>query len=228
MTTKEFSAEFDVLLNSYSPTQQSLNLDEYEKSVFLTSAQEQVIIGLYNGTLKGEGVENTEELRRYLDNLVETSFPTEITATKEGLEQNSKFYQLPDNLLFITYESVDLTEGMDCADTKTILVKPVKQDEYNIIKNNPFKGASKRRVLRLDCGNNSVELISKYLIDNYHIRYIKKPSPIILIQLEDTLSIDGETKVTECTLHPALHRLILKMAVQLAAARLPQLQQASQ
>nr|DAU83982.1 MAG TPA: hypothetical protein [Crassvirales sp.] len=39
MNTTEFSNEFDVLLSSFT-TGNSIVLDEYEKSVFLTQAQE--------------------------------------------------------------------------------------------------------------------------------------------------------------------------------------------
>lgn len=55
MTTEEFSNEFDTLLNSYSTieafgkTPNTVELDEYEKSVFLTNAQEEIVIGMYNG-----------------------------------------------------------------------------------------------------------------------------------------------------------------------------------
>ena len=38
MTTEEFSNEFDVLLNSYSSG--GVEFNEYEKSIFLTKAQE--------------------------------------------------------------------------------------------------------------------------------------------------------------------------------------------
>jgi hypothetical protein len=48
-------------------------LDEYEKSLFLTQAQEEIVINLYNGKNPyGDSFESTEELRRYLDELVKT------------------------------------------------------------------------------------------------------------------------------------------------------------
>ena len=50
----------------------------------------------------------------------------------------------------------------------------------------------------------------------YLVKYLKKPSPIILIPLSDNLTINNENKVTECSLHPMLHRAILHKAVQLA------------
>ena len=57
MTVEEFSNEFDSLLGSYlslpniGETQgtQSIEIDEYEKSVWLTNAQEDLVLSMYNG-----------------------------------------------------------------------------------------------------------------------------------------------------------------------------------
>ena len=84
-----------------------------------------------------------------------------------------------------------------------------------IIKN-PFRGPSNNRVLRLDLGNNLIEVISNYDITKYLIRYIRKPNPIILVDLEDELSINGVTEESECELDSSLHRTILDRAVALA------------
>ena len=79
MTVQEFSNEFDVLLNSFATatsfgfTTDISSLDEYEKSVFLTEAQEQIVKELYNGTFTGESLEKTEELRRGLNSLIKTT-----------------------------------------------------------------------------------------------------------------------------------------------------------
>ena len=48
MTNKEFSDGFSTLLNSFDITP-NITLDEYEKSTFLTNAQEQLIIDIYSG-----------------------------------------------------------------------------------------------------------------------------------------------------------------------------------
>lgn len=47
MTTKEFSNEFDVLYNNIT-SNQAPGLDEYEKSVFLTKAQDEVVKSYFN------------------------------------------------------------------------------------------------------------------------------------------------------------------------------------
>ena len=95
-------------------------------------------------------------------------------------------------------------------------VYPVRQDEYQVIRDNPFRGANDRRALRLDLSEGNVEIICKYLVSVYYIRYIKKVSPIILIDLSDGLSIEGQSKAKDCILHEALHQKILDRAVQLA------------
>lgn len=226
MTTEEFSNEFDTFinaqyaLNNIGITTSPNSFDEYEKSVFLTKAQEEIIRALYNGSLNGSSVEETEELRRSLNSLIKTDNPDEITE-KKGLDKNSKFFQLKDDVLFITYESVELTEDSYCSNNSVIRVIPMKQDEWHRSKDNPFKKPNKRKVVRLDSGNNTVELISEYPIKNYLIRYLSKPTPIILTDLEDGLSLDNINKRTECILNPALHRIILERAVQLASTRIP-------
>jgi hypothetical protein len=97
-----------------------------------------------------------------------------------------------------------------------LLVYPVSQDELYKILKNPFRGPNNSRVLRLDSCYNVVELISNYNIENYIIRYVKKPNPIILCNLEDGLSINGLSSESECMLDSSLHRTILDRAVALA------------
>lgn len=214
MTTSEFSNEFDILYNSIT-SNSAPGLLPYEKSVLLTEAEHQVVIGLYNGSLSGESLEKTEELRRSLDSLIKTDYPIAVTEDLyKGLDSNSSFYKINKDVLFITYESVELDNSY-C--NTVVSVIPVRQDEYHKLRNNPFRGPNKRRVIRLDSGNNIIELISKYPIKNYMIRYLSRPTPIILEDLEEGLSIDSLNKETQCTLNPALHRIILERAVELAS-----------
>lgn len=227
MTTKEFSDSFDTLLNSYN--QQSLLgegaskvdivLDEYEKSLFLTKAQEEIVTNFYNGrNYLLESFEKTEELRRYLSSLIKTeNILPEEEPTEVLLSNKSKVFTLPEDVWFITYEAVKLSESSDkCLSGKELEVTPVTQDEYHRLKENPFRRDSSTRALRLDLSDNKVEIISSYLIDKYLLRYIKRISPIILVDLSDDLSINGETNASDCELNPAIHRIILDRAVELA------------
>ena len=212
MTNEEFSNEFDILINNINV---GLEFDEYEKSVYLTKAQEEVVEGLYTGKITGDSFEGTEQLRRYLADLVKTVILPCNKAPK-GLSNDSVFAVLPDDLWFITYESVALNGDTPCINSKEIQVVPVTQDEYHRIKGNPFRRQNSRRALRLDVGNSMVELISDEEIRSYLVRYMSRPEPIILLDLPEELSINNVNEKTECKLNPGLHRTILEVAVNMA------------
>lgn len=237
MTVSEFSDGFTTLLNSYylqsefgdQESKVTLTLDEYEKSFYLTKAQEDLVISLYTGRgLTGTSFEETEELRRYLANLVKEYKPQIITNSSNkpiGIEgSNHQFFTLPPDLWFITYESVDTSGDKACDNKVGMEVIPVTQDEYHTIKKNPFRGANNRRALRLDLADGVVEIICKYNVTSYYIRYIKKVKPIILEELPDYVSLSSTSStspnrnVSPCELHEALHQKILELAVRMALA----------
>lgn len=227
MTRQEFSDSFTTLLNSYSKqaefgeqfSKREIVLDEYEKSVLLTHAQEELVMSYYDGkNIYGDSFEATEELRRQLDSLVKTKvYTTQDMVEGTGVSNNSVFFQLPSDLAFITMEQLTYDdESLGCYNGSRVNVQPTKQDEYNKIKNNPFRGVTKYKALRLDAGNGVVEIISKYNIDKYLIRYISRPEPIVLEDLPNGLTIEGISVATECKLNPVLHKTILERAVLMA------------
>lgn len=218
MTNKEFSDGFSTLLNSFGITP-NITLDEYEKSTFLTNAQEQLIIDIYSGrnVIYGKSFEQTEEIRRYLSNLVETYETSTKVTGKLGLSKDSVFFEIPQDTWFITYEVAFLKDSrLGCLDGIEASVVPLPQDDLYRAKDNPFRGPSKDRVLRLDIKSDLAELISKYNVDKYLMRYISQPTPIILVDLPDGLSINGVSTESKCELNPVVHRAILERAVQLA------------
>lgn len=220
MTNPEFENEFDILFNNIM-SNQAPGLDSYEKSVFLTQAKEQLFISYYSGkNSNGESFEETEEFRRYLSTHVKTVVLEPLEEHSEiAITDNSEIFQLPDDLWFITYEFATLAEGTgNCASGKRVQVVPVTQDDVYRTMENPFKNAGLRRALRLDIENNRVEIISKYTIAKYTVRYLERTKPIILRDLDGDLSINGYSEKTECDLPEALHRPILNLAVELASA----------
>ena len=224
MTTQEFSDAFDTLVSSYRRFKDfdnkeildSIEFNEYEKSYFLTKAQDELVIALYNGrNVSGESFESTEELRRYLSNLVKEASLQPITNTSGlviGIGSNSKFFTLPQDLWYITYEAVDIDDAR-CSALSPMDVYPVTQDDYNKTKRNPFRGANDRRALRLDLSDGVIEIVCKYIVKDYYVRYLRKPKPIVLVNMPNNLTIDGVGKKSECELHEALHQRILERAV---------------
>lgn len=216
MTNQEFSNEFDILYNNIA-SNQAPGLDEYEKSVFLTNAQEELVLELFNGKNPlGDSFEKTEEVRQYLRDIVKTKELQKVEDTDIiRMSDKSQLFRVPEDVWFTTYESVKFNDpNIKCSALDTEVV-PVTQDEFSRVNKNPFRGPSNTRVLRLNI-QDIVELISNYNISSYSIRYVCRLSPIVLEDLPEGLSIKGETKETQCKLNPAIHEAILERAVQLA------------
>lgn len=241
MNTTEFSIGFDSKVNSYNRTanrsdNSDIKFTEWEKSIWLTKAEYDLVRNYYSGrNAYLDTFENSEEIRRALNELVSTATPTRkeysssnkdtfeknntekvVMGVENPLTDNSAFYVLPDNVWFIVYEQVKFTSSDSCINGKTALVVPVKYNDVFKQINNPFKGPSKDRVLRLDIAGNLVELVSNYQLGSYIIRYVKKPNPIILTRLTGEMTIEGKNTVSECELNPVVHDAILELAVRQA------------
>ena len=227
MTVQDFSNKFDVYLNSYwiQPaygnefSYQTVEINEAEKSVYLTRAQEEFVKGYYSSS--GEyGYETTEEVRRYLQALVKTSTDLEAEPDSYTLKQGKvhQVFDLPKDVWDIVYEEAVFGESEDqCVSGKTVLVVPTTHDDFFKTVRNPFKGPNNNRVLRLDRGDNKVELVSNNTILYYHVRYLSRPTPIILAPLPNGVKINGKNEVMNCALDESTHETILQMAVAMAA-----------
>jgi len=231
MNVEQFSNEFDTLFNSFARTipfgtdesPMDVRIDEYEKSVFLTKAQKELVIAYYSGQNSYSlSFEEKEIVREALDTLVKTLTPEplgDIPAAKHIIDDKRKmyFYRLPEDLLYIIFEEVKFSSYLSgCKGGNTAIVVPSTHDEVWHRMQNPFRGPSNRRVLRLNAENNLVELISDYPIGSYLLRYVEEPKPIILTDLPDGLTIDGISTKTECELPSILHHKILDVAVRMA------------
>lgn len=271
MNNIELSNQFDTLVSSYrrfkdfddKEPMDTLEFDEYEKSLYLTKAQEELVLSLYNGKNPyGDSFESTEELRRHLAPLVKEAKLSPIDAETGlngfqpafndttgitdmdpvdgativpngdtgitsinfkpksdlkylGIDKNSKFFELPKDLWFITYESVIISDAK-CENKTSLEVFPVRQDEYHRIKKNPFRGTNSRRALRLDLANNLIEIVSKHAVTDYYVRYFKKLMPIVLENMPNGVTVSGIAEKTECELHEVLHQRLLELAVTMA------------
>lgn len=211
-TSEEWSIQFDILYNNIS-SNQAPGLTEYEKSVFLTQAQEAVILDLYKGTL-GDGFETTEEVTRYLSSLVTSDVPQFKIKDIDYTPNNIKVYQADynNNVWFITFQSAQINYNNK---TRDVIVVPVKQDTLNKDLNNPFRGPNHNRILVNSAGKNSNTLYSKYPIVNYYIKYLKRPNPIVLDDSEFDIN---EVSFFEVEIPESLHNQVLLRAVQLAKA----------
>ena len=225
MTCEEFSLEFDLLYNNIM-SNKAPGLSEYEKSLFLTQAQESIVLDIYSGKY-GDSFERTEETKSYLNILIKQKEYGGINRTDENsmksegdkLDTRSVFITLPEDLWFRTGETatiIDDSYKCHLDNLREVTVLPVTKDTFVRTKRSPFRGPNEKRILRLDSTNKQVELISNYEIYSYTIRYLSRPEPIILVQLPQGLTIGGKASPQTCLLNTAIHRAILSKAVLIA------------
>lgn len=226
MTIHEFSNEFDVLYNNIM-SNQAPGLDEYEKSVFLTKAQSEIIKNYFNpkGNKYQEGFDGSQKRQVDFSKLMKTYASSGTAPTPTSFFGNvTGAYKItwPDDVFVVVNEVVDVTKKDDNRKYR-LQVIPIKYDEYLRVSSKPYKQPLKNQAWRIINGENDINLIVGHLnsvsTDGYHIRYIKHPKPIILESLDGSgLSINDETDAMGCELDPEIHPEILQRAVELAKA----------
>ena len=209
MTITEFSNEFDILYNGIS-SNSAPGIDLYEKSVYLTKAQLEIVNNYFNpkGNKYNKGFEASSKRRADLRELIRPYISTvesTVLTSDDGLSENSQFFRIPKDVYLIIQEKGRVNQNEICgSDSENIYikVKPITHDEFNEQENNPFKKPEKEIIWRVDIYSISstdvlpeeiadlsanpkkvVELISPYTINQYKFRYVKYPSPIILTNL---------------------------------------------
>lgn len=226
MTTREFSNEFDVLYNNIM-SNQAPGLDEYEKSVFLTKAQSEILKNYFNpkGNKYQEGFDESEKRQIDFSTLIKVVKPTAYVGSSHvKFDNRSQLFQMPSDILFVLNETaLNTVDGVN----RLINIVPINFDEYSRIMSKPYKQPLKNQGWRLFQSTGGVDFISEVIVKTgstlteYKVRYVKRPKPIILTDLADTysnVSIEGLTSVTECELDPILHPEVLQRAVELAKA----------
>ena len=224
MTLLEFSTEFDILFNNImSDTAPSVN--EYEKSVFLTKAQNEIVKNYFNpkGNKYQEGYDGSLKRQSDFSMLVTIS---EVSAEPSPVltfnHDCSSTFEIPENLMIYIQESLEVTSGDS---TKVLQVIPLRYDEYIRLNSRPYKYPARDQAWRV-IGNSSTDSRNAQLIyhpgetvqtNGYTIVYVRKPQPIIISDLTSTgLSIDGVSTVSECELDSEIHPEILQRAVEIA------------
>lgn len=223
MTISEFSNGFDILFNNIM-SNKAPGLDEYEKSVLLTKAQLELLKNYFNpaGNKYGQGIDNSPKRQMDFSNLITIYSPSEYTGNDViRFDDRSKLFKMPDNILFMLDESGNLeVNGIN----RTIMVIPLGYAEYTRLMSKPWKGPLKNQGWRLFRTDNEVNVISEIItgkgsFTGYRIRYVRKPKPIILVDLKedyDGVKIDGLDSISECELDSSIHHEILQRAVELA------------
>lgn len=222
MTATEFSDQFDVLYNNIA-SNQAPGLTEYEKSVFLTKAQYEILKNYFTpeGNKYKAGFDGNAKRQADFSSLIRVANLSSKTLTSQ-IDIRSKVFEFKDDIWLV------INEVIRDSDNKQYQVIPVTYDEYVRLMSKPYKYPCKNQAWRLMSGTSAdtskyVEIISNIsTISSYTVRYLKKPYPIITVDLTDTgVTIEGNTKPFSTTnsdseLPEELHTEILQRAVELA------------
>ena len=258
MTTQEFSNTFDTLLNSYNSqgmfgeqaSKGEIVLDEYEKSVLLTQAQDIIVKQYFEGGGVNGGFDDSTRRQIDFSNLITVEVLTkESSPTITSYDERSVVYKTPAinigteqapvyqaKVLYILNEKIVVTTSVEGVTKKRqYIVVPINYKEYDRQMSKAYAQPLKKQAWRLFqdsgvSGNSTIDLYSEIIPvegsiatgedPKYKIRYIRRPKPIVLVDLEfntqSDLEIDGVKTVSECELNPIMHMDILNKAVELA------------
>ncbi len=235
----EWSVAFDSLYNNIT-SNQAPGLNEYEKSLYLTRAQEQLVLAYFSPKSNAlvEGFDGSPRRQSDFSTLIRTS-TLSTTSTNpidriDKRDSNSvKCYTYPadsKNIIAILNENIfaSKTSGGSTTITSYTIV-PVSYEEYERLMSKPYKYPPKGHLWRLFNStkttevNNHIEVIGRFdtmpagSTLEYQMRYVLRPEPIILADLDEYgLTIEGKSDPATCELPAHLHDEILQRAVMLA------------
>lgn len=156
MTTQEFSNEFDVLYNNIM-SNQAPGLDEYEKSIFLTKAQEELVRDYFNSrnVKNAQGFDDNQKRQYDFSTLLSSITLPDFIDTYRVLavldlaisntifDSRAKIYIAPSDLFLVINESIE-----DSA-KRRYSVLPISYDEYNRLMLKPYGFPLKRQAWRI-------------------------------------------------------------------------------
>lgn len=219
MDHTEFSNGFEVLYNNIM-SNAAPGINEYEKSVLLTKAQDEVLKNYFNpkGNKYQEGFDGSAKRQIDFSGLISVKEGTLLNG-QTGFDLRAKIYRMPEDVFLIINETLT-------TDTGVKQVVPISFDEYSRLMSKPYKEPLKYQAWRLvtegsGSDNIIVELIphSGETVSKYTIRYVRRPKPIVLVDLASEygdVSINGVSTISECELNPLIHEEILQRAVEMA------------
>lgn len=232
MTASEMELEFDVIYNDIC-SNRGPGLNKYEKSVFLTLGQEDILLSYLNPKKNKSGevfdetrfkslnlYDVTMNVTKPINTYIESNTPYEKTWFLGNLGANTSEFNEP---FFILYEFVKGNDG------EYYKVIPISSLEFNKVQSKPYRYPLKNTVWRVRAGGNyhiiglDVKKPENYY--KYTISLIRKPTPILIpgFYSESDMSIEGfgnssDNAGKDCVLDVLIHHEIVQRAAELAKA----------
>lgn len=221
----ELLNEFNVLYNSIT-SNQAPGLDDYEISVFLTKAQNELVRDYFDPRKNKvqEGFDGSE--KRQIDfSMIMSSVTYSKDALKESIfdkRKESRSVEIADDVMMLVNEYVIVNRDNK---EERLVVIPITYTQYSMFMSKPYKRPIKNQAWRLlDNSNNkkAADLIVGPFdeIKEYVIRYVRRPRAIILRDFTgEDVSFDGGIQTEQtCELDKSLLPELVQRAVELAKA----------
>lgn len=203
MNNIEFSNQFDVLYNNVT-SNQAPGLNEYEKSVFLTKAQDEVLKNYFNpkSNPKQEGFDDTIKRQADFSGLMREDTATLVGSPASRFDPRSLVYQIPKEVYLTINEQIVLKDNNDVKGIRQLI--PINYIEYQRLMSKPYKEPLKYQAWKLQTSTESNNFNGKRIVEvvltstdkkssytkEYKIRFITFPKPIILSDFSDAFGED--------------------------------------
>lgn len=153
MTVNEFSNQFDLLYNNIA-SNQAPGLNEYEKSIFLTKAQDEIVKNYFEANSQGntikKGFDDTAIRQMDFSDLISCKDYQDGIMGESVVDPRAIIYDIPknDNVYIVINESLHLMG--DNGVVKGIRqVVPITYLDYSRLMSKPFKEPLKNQAWRL-------------------------------------------------------------------------------
>jgi len=190
MTYKELSDNFDVYSNRHAESkyEKLLFFDEYEKSLFLTQAADEIVKELL------PFYDRNEKIKKQLLPITKSAhISLSSVSSDHKISSLSLTYKIPTDVLYIVLEFLKTSGGV-IVDR----VKPLSDDETAYVMDNPFRAPTTRpyayrNSLTVD-SDSYAEIITSVLANTnpvYFIRYVSVVPAFIVTDNLLNASING-------------------------------------
>ncbi len=144
-TVKEWSDGFDVLFNSVM-SNAAPSIDEYDKSIFLTKAEYEIVKNYFNpkGNKYQEGFDDSIKRQADFATLIDTA-TLQSVVNANAFDRRSTSYKMPSNVFLVINEQIHDT-------VQPYQIVPIAYDEYAKVMQKPYKYPAKNQVWRLITG----------------------------------------------------------------------------
>ena len=191
MELTEISDRIDIRINTFEVP---IEVDEYEKSLYLTRAQKSIYSSMCDEF----------ELTGILSNFVQpfikdfvTAYPI-VTSVKQSLISNTTSIVVPSDYYKVIFESAYLKSTLPKYSNKEVKVIKTRIAEVPYKIDNPFRKPNDKEILRVVATNEDTNDLFEFILPEstellmYSCKYLKQIKPIILEALPDGLTIENE------------------------------------